>query len=109
MFLCNPIVNNLTDLDELGLKLDDLSMHGNGREMVMGGLQHNSRLEDLYERAEERSMELEKTHQLLAEWTERGDQLLFSMIPKSVADNLQSGTHPVDTCQVVFRNRNILV
>ncbi|XP_032778265.1 soluble guanylate cyclase 89Db isoform X3 [Daphnia magna] len=108
MFLCNPIVNNLTDLDELGLKLDDLSMHGNGREMVMGGLQHNSRLEDLYERAEERSMELEKTHQLLAEWTERGDQLLFSMIPKSVADNLQSGTHPVDTCQVNFESITVL-
>ncbi|XP_046647803.1 soluble guanylate cyclase 89Db-like [Daphnia pulicaria] len=99
IFLCNPIVNNLTDLDELGLKLDDLSMHGNGREMVMGGLQHNSRLEDLYERAEERSHELEKTHQLLEQWTERGDQLLYSMIPQSVADNLRKGTHPVDTCQ----------
>ena len=37
-------INNLTDLDELGLKLNDLSMHGNGREMVMEGLQHNSML-----------------------------------------------------------------
>lgn len=103
-------MNNLTDLDELGLKLDDLSMHGNGREMVMGGLQHNSRLEDLYERAEERSHELEKTHQLLEQWTERGDQLLYSMIPQSVADNLRKGTHPVDTCQVISYPRySILV
>lgn len=28
---------------ELGLALSDLSLHGNGREMVMAGLQHTSR------------------------------------------------------------------
>ena len=36
-------ISNLVDLGDLGLKLNDLSMHGNGREMVMEGLQHNSR------------------------------------------------------------------
>ena len=57
-------------------------------------------LEDLYERAEERSIQLQKTHQLLDELKQRGDQLLYSMIPQSVAESLRGGTHPVDTCMV---------
>ena len=60
------------------------------------------RLEDLYEKAEERSQELEKTHQKLEEWKKRGDQLLYSMIPQSVAENLRKGTDPVETCQVGY-------
>lgn len=36
-------INNLEDMDELGLHLNDLSLHGHGREMAMAGWQHNSR------------------------------------------------------------------
>lgn len=57
-------------------------------------------MEDLYERAEERSQQLQKTHELLDELKQKGDQLLYSMIPQSVAESLRNGTHPVDTCQV---------
>lgn len=31
-------------MDGLGLCLNDLSLHGHGRDMVMAGWQHNSRL-----------------------------------------------------------------
>lgn len=58
------------------------------------------RLEDMYERAEERSQQLQQTYELQDEWKKRGDKLLYSMIPQSVADTLRSGTDPVDTCQV---------
>lgn len=60
------------------------------------------RLEDLYERAEERSQQLQQTYELHDEWKKRGDKLLYSMIPQSVADKLRSGTDPVETCQVKF-------
>ena len=59
-----------------------------------------SRIEDLYEKAESRSKELQKTYELRDEWKQRGDQLLYSMIPQSVADKLRSGVDPVETCQV---------
>lgn len=36
-------INNLEDMDGLGLCLNDLSLHGHGRDMVMAGWQHNSR------------------------------------------------------------------
>ncbi|XP_057364672.1 soluble guanylate cyclase 89Db-like isoform X1 [Daphnia carinata] len=99
IFLCNPLINNLEDMDGMGLTVNDLSLHGHGRDMVMAGWQHNSRLEDLYERAEERSQQLQQTYELHDEWKKRGDKLLYSMIPQSVADSLRSGTDPVDTCQ----------
>ena len=87
-------------MDDLGLNLNDLSLHGHGREMVMAGWQHNSKLENQYERAEERSHQLQKTYELQDEWKKRGDMLLYSMLPPAVGDSLRKGTDPVDTCQV---------
>ena len=87
-------------MHELGVCLSDLSLHGNARDMIMAGQQHYSRLEVLYERAEEHSKQLEITHQLHDEWKKRGDELLYSMIPKSVAEQLSNGVSPVDTCKV---------
>ncbi|XP_045029209.1 soluble guanylate cyclase 89Db isoform X3 [Daphnia magna] len=99
VYLCNPLINDMEDLSDLGLALNDLSLHGHGREMVMAGKQHNSRLEDLYERAEEKANELHRTHELLDEWKRRGDELLYSMIPQSIAESLRRGKEPVDTCE----------
>lgn len=59
-------------------------------------------MEDLYERAEERSEQLQHTYELQGEWKKRGDDLLYSMIPTAVANSLRTGTDPVDTCQVIF-------
>ncbi|XP_046441201.1 soluble guanylate cyclase 89Da-like [Daphnia pulex] len=100
IYLCNPLINNIDDLSEVGLALSDLSLHGHGRELVMTGQQHSSRLEDLYERAEEKAKELQVTHELLDEWKRRGDELLYSMIPESIAESLRRGKEPVDTCEV---------
>ena len=33
---------------------------------------------------------------------ERGDQLLYAMLPRQVAQVLRGGQHPLDTCQVLF-------
>lgn len=42
-FLCDCRINNLEDMDGMGLTINDLSLHGHGRDMVMAGWQHNSR------------------------------------------------------------------
>nr|CAD7568475.1 unnamed protein product [Timema californicum] len=56
-------------------------------------------LELMFEKAEQRSMELEHSYSLLDCWKRRGDELLYSMIPKSVADRLRTGENPMSTCQ----------
>lgn len=56
----------------------------------------------MFDKAEQRSDELEKSYELLDKWKQRGDELLYSMIPKTVADRLRSGTSPLSTCEVIY-------
>lgn len=46
-------------------------------------------------------MELEQNYVLLDKWKRRGDDLLYSMIPKTVADRLRAGHSPLSTCEVL--------
>ncbi|XP_068624061.1 soluble guanylate cyclase 89Db-like [Battus philenor] len=99
IFLCSPIFNDLDELRQAGLYLADLNGHGLSKEMLLHGWQHLSRLELLFEKAESRSLSLEKSCRLLDQWKKRGDQLLYSMIPKGIADHLRSGKDPMGACQ----------
>jgi len=59
-----------------------------------------TRLELMFERAEQWSLELEKNYELLDCWKRRSDELLYSMIPRSVADRLRTEKNPLSTCEV---------
>lgn len=88
----------------MGLYLNDLNPHGMSREMVLAGWQHCDRLEMMFERAEQRSEELETSYALLDRWKNKSDELLYSMIPQTVADRLRSGSNPLSTCEVDKKN-----
>lgn len=112
-------INDINELPELGLYLNDLNQHGLSKEMVLTGWQHNSkwitypswknartivtfyRLELMFDKAEQRATELESNYALLDKWKRRGDDLLYSMIPKTVADRLRAGHSPLSTCEVI--------
>lgn len=51
------------------------------------------------EREEQRAEELETSLSLADSWKKQGDELLYSMIPKSIAERLQTGTDPLETCK----------
>ncbi|XP_032456579.1 soluble guanylate cyclase 89Da [Nasonia vitripennis] len=99
IFLCSPLINSLDELLSMGLYLNDLNPHGLSRELVLAGWQHCGRLEMMFEKAEQRSQELEQSYALLDRWKNKSDELLYSMIPQSVADRLRAGTSPLDTCE----------
>ncbi|KAK6627826.1 hypothetical protein RUM44_010305 [Polyplax serrata] len=106
-FLCSPVINDLDELPNMGLYLNDLNIHGLSKEMILTGWQHCSRLEMMFEKAEQRSLELEKSYELLDSWKKRGDDLLYSMIPQSVAERLRNGEKRLSTCEA-FDNVTIL-
>ena len=56
----------------------------------------------MFDRAEQNTEELEQSHELLDQWKKRGDDLLYSMIPKAIADRLRTGTSALDTCEVII-------
>ncbi|KAL0134164.1 hypothetical protein PUN28_001180 [Cardiocondyla obscurior] len=99
IFLCSPLINSLDDLLNMGLYLNDLNPHGMSKELVLAGWQHCGRLEMMFERAEQRSTELENSYALLDRWKKRSDELLYSMIPQTVADRLRAGASPLSTCE----------
>ena len=86
-------------MSEMGLYLNDLNFHGLSREMVFSGFKHYSRLDLMCEREEQRAEELETSLSLADSWKKQGDELLYSMIPRSVADRLRNGQDPLATCQ----------
>ncbi|XP_062536754.1 soluble guanylate cyclase 89Db-like isoform X3 [Armigeres subalbatus] len=98
VFLCSPLINNLEELREVGLYLNDLNTHGLSREMVFSGFSHNSRLDLMCEREEKRAEELETSLALADSWKRQGDELLYSMIPRSIAERLREGQNPLETC-----------
>lgn len=54
----------------------------------------------MFDKAEHRATDLENNYKLLDTWKRRGDDLLYSMIPKTVADRLRAGDSSLDTCEV---------
>ncbi|XP_076659417.1 soluble guanylate cyclase 89Da-like [Halictus rubicundus] len=99
IYLCSPLINSLDELLNMGLYLNDLNPHGLSREMFLAGWQHCGRLEMMFERAEQRSTELENSYALLDRWKNKSDELLYSMIPQTVADRLRTGACPLSTCE----------
>lgn len=53
----------------------------------------------MFEKEEQRSDELETSLKLADSWKRQGDELLYSMIPRPVADRLHSGQNTLSTCQ----------
>lgn len=53
----------------------------------------------MFEKEEQRSDELETSLKLADSWKRQGDELLYSMIPKPVAERLRSGQNTLSTCQ----------
>lgn len=57
------------------------------------------RIELMFEKEEQRSDELETSLKLADSWKKQGDDLLYSMIPRPVAERLRSGQNTLATCQ----------
>ncbi|KAL1418072.1 hypothetical protein MTO96_005830 [Rhipicephalus appendiculatus] len=99
LFLGVPLLSGLDELQMAGLYLEDLCIHDMTRDIVLAEWQHGANLEVSYSEQERKSRTLEENLVRLEAWRQRGDELLYSMIPKSVADRLRRGAHPVDTCE----------
>ncbi|GAA55188.1 guanylate cyclase soluble subunit beta [Clonorchis sinensis] len=97
--LATPILRDVEDLFDLGLCLNELSMHDSSRDMVLAGEQQAAELKLALEQESEKSKRLEENLRKLDEEVKRTDELLYQMIPRAVAKRLRSGVAAVDTCE----------
>lgn len=91
-FLCSPSMDSPEDLYASGIFISDLSLHNCSREFIMAGSQKHPELNIAFNQERIRSAQLETS-------IKKTDELLYQMIPKSIADKLRSGHPPLSTCQ----------
>ncbi|CAH8579140.1 unnamed protein product [Schistosoma rodhaini] len=108
VFLGTPIMRDVDSMLEIGLYLNDLSMHDSSRDMVLAGEQQSAELKLALEQENEKSKRLEESLRRLDEEMRRTDELLYQMIPRSVAERLRAGEAAVDTCET-FDNVTLLL
>lgn len=107
IYLCSPLISDLSELSEMGLFLNDLHDHGLIKDMVFHGFNHSSKLDMQCEDEEARGAELETSLALADSWKKQGDELLYSMIPRSVAQRLQSGEDALD-CVTTYEMATVI-
>ena len=88
LFLCSPSASSLDDLRENGLYLSDIPLHDATRNLILLSEQFQ---EDyiLTKELEILTDKLRQTHRDLAEEKELTDQLLYSILPPSAAQELR--------------------
>ncbi|CAG5133322.1 unnamed protein product, partial [Candidula unifasciata] len=106
-FLCTPLLGNLDDMLKAGLYLHDLNMFDNSRDLVLAGQQCASDLEYSMEKQIAWSKQIEETLQKLDKARQQSENLINSMLTKSIADRLKRGVDPLDTCET-FQQVTIL-
>nr|KAI8759969.1 soluble guanylate cyclase 88E-like [Biomphalaria glabrata] len=98
-FLCTPLLGNLDDMLKTGIYLHDLNMFDNSRDLVLAGQQCASDLEYSMEKQTAWSKQIEETLQKLDKARQQSENLINSMLTKSIADRLKQGDNAVSTCE----------
>ena len=83
-----------------GLFINDLCMHDSSRELVLAGTQQSVEMKLALSQEEQKARQLEQNLKTLDKEMKKTDDLLYQMIPKSIAQQLRRGVSPVDTCKV---------
>lgn len=88
LFLCSPSLGNLDDLRALGLYLSDIPIHDATKDLILLSEQFKAEYA-LTQELEILNDKLRQTHNALAEKKQLTDQLLYSVLPPSVANELR--------------------
>lgn len=88
LFLCSPSVGNLDDLRDLGLFLSDIPLHDATKDLILLSEQFKAEYV-LTQQLEILTDKLRQTHKALEEKKQLTDQLLYSVLPPSVANELR--------------------
>ena len=88
LFLCSPSVLDLDDLQSKGLFVSDIPIHDSTRQLILLSEQFAAEYK-LTQRLEVLTDYLKQTHKDLEAEKQLTDQLLYSVLPSSVANDLR--------------------
>lgn len=90
LFLGSPSVQNISELSMQGLFLSDIPLHDSTRDLLLFNEQLKAE-RDLAKKLENATMKLEETCADLEAEKELSDNLVYSILPSSVAERLHAG------------------
>lgn len=100
LFLACPIMKDLNNLIWCGLFVNDLSMHDYSRDIMLATSQEQIEMRMALANAELRGQQMNNQLKKIDDIVKKTDELLYQMIPKTVAERLRKGESPMDTCEV---------
>ena len=84
----------------VGLSLHDLNFYDGSSEILIAGMQHARTLQAAIEKQHAWITKLQSSKRELQEWRRKGKRLLYSMMPKHIAQMLQEGVLANSICEV---------
>ena len=100
LFLACPMMKDLTSLIWCGLFVNDLSMHDYSRDIMLATSQEQIEKRIAFSKTENLTHQLNAQMRKIDDVVKKTDELLYQMIPKSVAERLRKGESSMDTCKV---------
>lgn len=90
LFLCSPHLTSLRDLTDREMHFSDIAPHDITRDLILFNQQRIAEME-LSRQLEEKKEELRLLMSDLKLEKQKTDSLLYSMLPKEIANNLREG------------------
>lgn len=92
------------EMVHIGLTLHDLNFYDGSSEILIAGIQHMKQLQAAIEKQHAWISKLQSTKVELQEWRRKSKRLLYSIMPRHIAQMLQEGVVANSICEVKTNN-----
>ncbi|XP_039271577.1 soluble guanylate cyclase gcy-31-like [Styela clava] len=99
IFMCTPVFESLETMNDIGLYISDLSFQDSVQVLLAAGPQQNAELKIALDMEQAKNSKLEETLGELDNENKKTDALLFSMIPREIAERLKKGESPINIAE----------
>ncbi|CAF0806920.1 unnamed protein product [Adineta steineri] len=99
VFLCHPVLTTTEEMLSVGLFLHDLNFYDGSSEILIAGMQHARSLQAAIDKQHAWITKLQSSKLELQEWRSKGRRLLYSMMPRHIAQMLQEGVLANSICE----------
>uniref|UniRef100_A0A914UQ07 guanylate cyclase n=1 Tax=Plectus sambesii TaxID=2011161 RepID=A0A914UQ07_9BILA len=101
-FMGIPVMANLRQMYKTGLFINDFALHDSSRDLVLASTQQAAELKLLLDQESQKSEKMKESMASLRQERKRTDNLLYQLLPKTVAEQLRRGESAVASCEVPY-------
>uniref|UniRef100_H2YUP4 guanylate cyclase n=1 Tax=Ciona savignyi TaxID=51511 RepID=H2YUP4_CIOSA len=100
IFMCTPVFDNMDVMKDVGLYVSDLSFQDSLQMLLMAGPQQSAELKIALNMEQRNTAKLEEALEELEKENTKTVALLFSMIPREIAERLKKGERALNLAEM---------